>query len=277
MQYIVAGTGYSGSRVLASLPKENAIGLSRSAVTSTGGHRVLQADLDADSRPDLAPDGDYVLLYTVPPAAASPDSRLARLLEMLQPAPLRVVYLSTSGVYGNCDGRLTDESATVRPRTARARRRAAAEEMLRQWCSSNSCEVTVLRVPAIYGPGRLGLERIRTAMPVIADEDAPPGNRIHVDDLVECCIAALNCAKPAGVYNVGDGDFRTAGWFARTVARLSGLPPRPEISMQQALQTFSAQRLSFLRESRRLDNARMRELLGIGPRDPETGIRQSLA
>jgi nucleoside-diphosphate-sugar epimerase len=136
--------------------------------------------------------------------------------------------------------------------------------------------LVVLRVAAIYGPDRLGLARILTTMPVLAEGEANPGNRIHVDDLVKCCIAAMDCTNPEGTYNVSDGDYRSATWFAKRVARLSGLAEPPEVSRLEAERTFPARRLSFLAESRRLDITRMRDILGVQPRDPETGIRQSL-
>jgi nucleoside-diphosphate-sugar epimerase len=273
MRYVVAGVGYTGRRVLAALPDGSASGLGRSAQDLPA---VQCVDLDADALPRLTLPADYVLLYTIPPPHASRDARLERLLGALEPRPQRIVYLSTSGVYGDRGGALTPESAPLDPGNERSRRRVAAEKMLQQWCSKNSCELVVLRVAAIYGPDRLGLARILTTMPVLAEGEANPGNRIHVDDLVKCCIAAMDCTNPEGTYNVSDGDYRSATWFAKRVARLSGLAEPPEVSRLEAERTFPARRLSFLAESRRLDITRMRDILGVQPRDPETGIRQSL-
>jgi nucleoside-diphosphate-sugar epimerase len=277
--HVVVGAGYLGRRVLAKLPAAGATALNRTmpATAKDKSNRWQQIDLDKSQQPALELPARYVVLYTVPPAEEPADSRLRRLLAMLHPVPQRIVYISTSGVYGNCGGRLSDESTRLNPQNERSRRRVAAEEMLRQWCSINVCELLVLRTPAIYGSGRLGLERIRSTMPVLAPDESPPGNRIHVDDLVDCCIAAMDCTNMAGIYNVSDGDFRSASEFAGTVADLAGLPAPPQISREEAKSRFSAARLSFLAESRRLDNTKMREQLGIQPRDPESGIRQSLA
>jgi nucleoside-diphosphate-sugar epimerase len=274
--HLVVGAGYLGLRVLAALPAGAVTGINRTVPATAMGHCYQQIDLDNSQQPALALPLRYVLLYTVPPAEEPADSRLERLLAMLQPVPQRIVYISTSGVYGNCGGRLTDESTRPNPQNKRSTRRAAAEEMLRLWCNTNDCELLVLRTPAIYGPQRLGLERIRLGMPVLAQNEAPPGNRIHVDDLVNCCIAAMECTNKQGIYNASDGDFRSASEFAATVADLAGLALPPQISRAEAETHFSAARLSFLAESRRLDNTKMRERLGIQPRDPETGIRQSL-
>ncbi len=115
-------------------------------------------------------------------------------------------------------------------------------------------------------------------MPVLDEESAHPGNRIHVDDLATCCIAALARHVPAGLYNVGDGDHRTSTWFTNEVARQLDLPPPPQISRHRAEQEFSTQRMSFLRESRIVDTSKMRDVLGVTPRyaNPEEGIRASL-
>lgn len=276
MKRVVVGTGYTGGRVLAALGGD-ACGYSRRGAGSGTGVLTLDLDSSDPQAPGLPP--GCALLYTVPPARDTEDDRrLQLLLSLLEPPPARFVYISTSGVYGDCDGRLVNEDATTHPATARARRRLAAERAAAGWCEARAVALVILRVPGIYGPGRLGLERIRSGEAVIAADEAPPGNRIHVDDLVACCLAALEPVCPPGVYNVGDGDHRSSSAFRRDVARLAGLPAPPEVPLAEAMATFSETRLSFLRESRRLDNRRMREVLGVEPRyaDPEDGIRASL-
>lgn len=273
---VVAGAGYTGGRVLAALGPERAIGFRRSATTAAG---MVRVDLDREDISALSLPADYALLYTIPPARdGDADSRLARLLARLDPLPGRVVYLSTSGVYGDCGGEVVDEKREPRPATPRAGRRLSAERQLQEWADAHGVALVVLRVPGIYGPGRLGVERLRECAPVIREADAHPGNRIHVDDLVSACVAALSPARPAGLYNVADGDHRSGTWFANTVARLAGLPAPPEVSREEARRTFRESRLSFLGESRRLDNRKMREVLGVLPRyaRAEDGIRASL-
>ena len=221
----------------------------------------------------------YGVLYTVPPSPDfDSDVRLERLLEQLSPAPGRFVYISTTGIYGDRDGAEVDELTPPNPQASRARLRIAAEQALQSWAASHHVDTVILRVPGIYGPERLGVERIRESMPVIAEADANPGNRIHVDDLVTCCIAALSTTAPAGIYNVGDGDLRSSTWFINEVARQCQLQPPPEISMADAEREFSPMRLSFLRESRRVNTNKMRDLLGVTPNytNAEDGIRASL-
>lgn len=278
MHFVVAGTGYTGRRVLAALPGATAI--SRSRRPGFPDRRFFVRDLDAAEIPDIEFPEAFALLYTVPPPTNSDeDARLATLLHALERKPSRIVYLSTSAVYGDHAGALIDESAAALPALPRSRRRWRAERQLVNYTADTGGELVILRVPGIYGPYRLGLSRIRECMPILTEGDACPGNRIHVDDLVACCIAAMQPEAPTGIYNVGDGDFRSATWFALRVAELAGLAPPPQVSRSEAQTRFSARRLSFFSESRRLDTTRMRDVLGVVPEyaDPEAGIRASLA
>ena len=278
MNFVVAGTGYTGHRVLARLPADSSLALGRRPV-DTAGRELRLVDFDTVGGERLSVPTPYCLLYTAPPGGADGDERLAALLARLDPAPHRLVYLSTSGVYGDRQGSIVDESAAIRPGTTRARRRVAAEQLLTAWCRKHGTELYILRVPAIYGPGRLGVDRLRAGEPVLRDADSGPGNRIHVDDLASCCLAAMQTSTaPPGIYNVSDGDDRSSGAFSRAVARLAGLPPPREIDIREAGLTWSRERMSFVRESRRLDTTRMRELLGVVPdyANPEDGIRASL-
>ena len=278
MTSIVVGTGYTGLRLLKRLPAKSSLGLSRSIPADTDGRPVQTLDLDGDAAPLDLP-ADYSLVYTVPPARdAGNDYRLERLLARLNPPPRRIVYLSTTGVYGDRAGELVTETDPPAPKTERAARRVAAETALRTFAAATGTEITILRVPGIYGPDRLMIERVRDKEPLIAESEANPGNRIHVDDLVSACLAALDPETPAGIYNLGDGDTRSSTWFAKTVARLLGLAPPPEVSRDEAKKTFSPRRMSFLGESRVIDTTKMREVLGVTPQyaDAEDGIHASL-
>ena len=271
---LIVGAGYTGRRVLSLLPRDEAAGLTRSAVDTS--HETSIHDLDSSDPLPIDLPADYAVVYTVPPGSG--DFGRAAFLEKLQPLPRRLIYLSTTGVYGNRHGAIVTETTRPRPENEMSRRRAAAERVLLEWAAFNSVSLVILRVPGIYGPGRLSLDRIEEGMPVLREEDANPGNRIHVDDLARCCVAALDEAVPAGIYNVGDGDPRSTTWFMHEVARQAGLPPPPEVSLDEAKETFSEMRLRFLTESRRVDTTKMREVLGITPTytDPREGIKASL-
>ena len=248
----VVGVGYTGSRLLKEL--------------------AISVGVSRGDQPDFGP--LYDVVYTAPPV----DDYLENTLARMDPPPKRLVYISTTGVYGNCGDRLVNETATLAPETDRARKRADAEDGLHEWSLQKAVDLVVLRVPGIYGPKRLGIERIESGTPVLVEADANPGNRIHVDDLVRCCVAALSPDVPAGIYNVGDGDTRSSSWFANEVARQCSLDAPPTVTRAQAEETFSAERLSFLAESRRLDLRKMRDVLGVTPRyrDAAAGIAASL-
>ena len=265
---LVVGAGYSGRRFLQRQPPAAASALSRST----------NFDLDAANPIAVLPENDYAVLYTVPPSPEfATDVRLERLLALLDPAPARFVYVSTTGVYGDCGGECVDEDRPAKPQSSRARLRLVAETLLHGWCSARGVTLVILRVPGIYGPQRLGIERIEAGAADIDEAEANPGNRIHVDDLVSCYEAALQTATPAGIYNVGDGDHRSATWFAAEVARQCGFAAPPTISRTRAATEFSAMRMSFLGESRRIDTTRMHQVLGVTPRyeDPALGIAAS--
>ena len=261
---LVAGTGYLGRRVLDRL--DDGIGLNRPEV-----------DFDTvESLPVTVPQR-YAVLYTVPPGGAG-DERLRRFMAALPHAPTRFVYISTTGVYGDCDGAVVTEESPLKPVSPLSVPRVAAEEFLQEWSAGSGCSLVILRVPGIYGPGRLGIERLAAGGAVLREDEAYPGNRIHVDDLVTCCLAALADAAPAGIYNVGDGNHSSSSWFADEVARQAGLPAPRKISRAQAAREFSPMRLAFVSSSRIVDTTKMREVLGVEPTyaDPAEGIRASL-
>ena len=263
---LVVGVGYLGGRFLEQ--DKDARGLTHS-----------DYDLDKDGPLSIDLPDSYTVLYTVPPSRESQsDLRLQRLLNVLDPAPTRFVYISTTGVYGDHGGATVSEETPTRPGSDRAARRVAAEVALNSWAAGKGCVAVVLRVPGIYGPGRLGIERLREGSPVIEEADAGPGNRIHIDDLAACCVATMSADVSAGVYNVGDGDHRTSTWFANEVARQCELPAPPAISMDDARREFSPMRMSFLGESRRVDTQKMRDILGVKLKypNPEDGIAASL-
>ena len=278
VQFLVAGTGYTGRRVLLALPADRSSGISRSA-EAISDICIQPLDLDQPGTQTIVVPDPSVLLYSIPPGDRSEnDDRLAAFLKRIAPFPERIVYLSTSGVYGNRNTRQATENDATNPSTPRARRRMAAEQMLEQRCEQEDSELLVLRVPAIYGPERLGLKRLRNGAEILREADSAPGNRIHVDDLVTCCVAAMTGNAPPGIYNVADGDLRSGNWFARTVASLAVLPAPPEISYEEAERSWSEQRMSFIRESRRLDSHKIRTILKVKPRyaDAESGILASL-
>jgi nucleoside-diphosphate-sugar epimerase len=283
---LIAGCGYVGQRLALRLRAQYEVtGLVRTpervAELARVGIRALAIDLDR-VRPGVGIperlDEEAIVYLTPPPVLGESDLRLDRFLQLATVPPHAFVYMSTTGVYGDTDGAVVDESSTVQPRTDRARRRVSAEEMTRVWCNERRVRRVVLRVPGIYGPDRLPLERLRHIEPVVREREAGINNRIHVDDLVEACARAITNPEARGVYNVTDGKPLSSTAFMNLVAKVAGLPPPPQVSMEEAQLTFSPERLSFLNESRRVSNERMLKHLGVALKyaDVEAGIRASL-
>ncbi|NND60829.1 MAG: NAD-dependent epimerase/dehydratase family protein [Gammaproteobacteria bacterium] len=280
-QFVIAGAGYTGRRLAARLLQQGAVTVIARRAASVDSlddnFDKIIAELDTAAATSQI-DADATIIYLAPPPTAGEDDpTFSAFLANLHGNP-RVVYISTSGVYGDCDGALVDESREPAPQTARALRRVAAEQALQDWSRDHNRQQVILRVSGIYGPGRLPLERLRRRTPVLRAEDAGPGNRIHIDDLVSCCVQAATLATPPAVVNVCDGNHMSSTEFTRLVATEAGLPPPREIPLDQARKEFTAMRWSFLAESRRLDNTCMRERLKVELRypDPRAGIRASL-
>lgn len=276
---VIIGCGYIGQRLLRQLGdgREGAIplgvarGESTLAAIADAGGQPLRLDLDTDPL-DALPSAERLVFHCAPPPAQGErDPRTRRLIEHFfhHGHPKRLVYLSTTGVYGDCDGAWVDEQWPARPSAARSLRRLDAEQQLRDWSASSGGELVILRVAGIYAADRLPLERIRQGLPVINAEQAPWSNRIHAEDLVQVCLAAAHRAPPGGLYNVCDGRPSTMTDYFLRVAQAAGLPAPPQIDLHQAEGQLSAGMLSYLSESRRLDNRRLREELGMELRYPD--------
>ena len=214
---------------------------------------------------------DAVLHLAPPPGKGDFDTRTANLLAALEAGrilPTRLVYVSTSGVYGDCGGALVDESRTIAPQTARARRRADAERRLALWCSPHGVPLVVLRVPGIYAADRLPLARLRAGTPVLRAEDDVYTNHIHADDLAAIAARSLEDDAPAGTYNAADdSEIRMADWLD-LVADRHGLPRPQRLPRAELKAKVDPQLYSFMSESRRLDNRRLKRELGIRLRYP---------
>jgi nucleoside-diphosphate-sugar epimerase len=207
-----------------------------------------------------------VLHFAPPPSDGRDDSRTQRLIATLTRArsiPQRFVYISTSGVYGDCAGAHVTETRPRHAGTPRSRRRVAAEDRLRDWAKRYGVALAILRAPGIYAETRLPLDRIRQGTPVLAPDDDVFTNHIHAEDLARATVAALFRAKPNRAYNVtDDAEMKMGGWFD-AVADAFQLPRPPRVSWEEAEQRIAPLLLSFMHESRRLSNARMKRELRV--------------
>jgi len=252
------------------------------------GIEPVSGDLDqADSLPQIALDGQALYYFAPPAEGGDDDPRMVSFLNSLQQQSLPevVVYLSTSGVYGDRKGAWVDEVTPPQPQTIRAKRRLAAETALREWGRTNGVAVVILRVGGIYGPGRLPIARLKKGLPVLREAECGYTNRIHAEDLAAISVAAAELGGADRVYNVSDGQNGTMTQYFKAVAARLGLPQPQEISFSEAQQQLSPAMLSYLTESRRMRNQRMLEELeitlsypdltsGLAELDPEAELQQ---
>ena len=227
---------------------------------------------DAASLKRLAGWADAVLHLAPPQNVGRTDLRTRNLLRSLAASPpSRVVYASTTGVYGDCGGAFFDESRPVAPGTDRARRRVDAESQLRTFGLEKMATVTILRVPGIYASNRVGghpRERLARGSPVLRAEDDVFTNHIHADDLARACVLALYRGRPQRVLHVCDDSNMQMGDYFDLAADLCGLPRPLRISRAEAAAVMSPMQLSFMNESRRLANHRLKTELKLHLRYP---------
>ncbi|MES9853641.1 MAG: SDR family oxidoreductase [Candidatus Thiodiazotropha sp. L084R] len=230
-----------------------------------------QVDLDQPTKQTLSNEGEQLFYFAPPPSSGIEDWRVARLIDTFQSGkqPGRVVYLSTSGVYGDCQGAWVDETCETSPTADRAKRRLDAERRWQTWSRLSGRPLIILRVAGIYGPGKLPIERLRRGLPMVAEADAPITNHIHSLDLVEIAHTAMQKGIDGAIYNVCDGQPESMTSYFNRVADFLQLPRPPLITLDEAKSQLSPGMLSYLAESRRLSNRKMIEELGVSLRYPE--------
>jgi nucleoside-diphosphate-sugar epimerase len=227
----------------------------------------------------LAGLADRVVYLAPPPTEGWQDPRAVAMLRTLRlrGLPVQLVYGSTSGVYGDCAGAWVDETRTTSATTPRARRRVAAEEIVRFFGRSTGVRTQILRIPGIYAPDREGgtpEARLQKGTPVLCAEDDVYTNHIHADDLARACLVALWKGRPQRVYNVSDDTEMKMGDYYDWAADHYRLPRPPRVPRDGAQRQLPVMLLSFMSESRRLVNTRMKQELGLRLRYPS--VREGL-
>ncbi len=268
----IVGCGDIGKRIAGLCGKKNVAvrGLVRSVESTQHLQQVgiesVRVDLaQTDGLGSLPTTAATVFYLAPPPGEGESDPLIRRFLAAISThaLPEKLVLLSTTAVYGDCQGEWISETRPVNPQTARGRRRLDAEQAVQEWSRSTGVPIVILRVGGIYGSGRLPIERIEKGLPILHEAESPYTNRIHQDDLAQVCIAAAERGKSGEVYNVSDGQPGTMSRYFKDIAQAYQLPMPPEISLEEAQQVMGAGMLSYLKESRRLDNCKMVEELGV--------------
>lgn len=270
---IIVGCGFVGRQLAQRLSTtSDCIAITRtdsSAQQARGfGLTALSLDLEKpnwSNAPDFS--NSFIYYLAPPPRYGNTDTRLSRFLTYCQSQrPRKIVYISTSGVYGNCDGNWVDENQPINPQSDRARRRADAESQLAGFSEACNVAVSCLRVGGIYGPTRIPVARASQTT-VICPQEAPYTNRIHVHDLATACIAAMQ-SEETGCFNVSDGHPTTMTDYFYQIADRAGLARPPCVPLSEAHLHLSAGMLSFCSESRRLVIDKMLQTFQITLRYP---------
>lgn len=276
---LIVGCGDVGVRVARALePRVRLLALTSSnarvAELRALGITPLLGDLDkAASLKRISGLASRVVHLAPPPSLGRHDPRTQALLAVLRRRSTvqSFVYGSTSGVYGDCQGDFVAESRAPNPETVRAQRRIDAEDRVRHFGRATGACVTVLRIPGIYAPDRVGgtpRERLLKGTPVLQQADDVFTNHIHADDLARACVAALWRGRAGRIYNVNDDSQLKMGDYFDLAADLYGLPKPPRLPRALAQEQLPVMQLSFMGESRRMDNTRMKSELRLSLRYP---------
>ncbi|MFT3759807.1 NAD(P)H-binding protein [Thauera sp.] len=274
---LIVGSGDVAARCLPWLTQRfRVLALVRHAEAADGlraaGAVPVRADLDdRRSLARLAGLADVVLYFAPPPAQGVADARMKCFLAAAGAArslPQGLVYISTTGVYGDCGGAAVNETRPCRASTARALRRVDAERQLRRFGRRSGVRVSVLRAPGIYAADRLPRERLQRGDPVLVAADDVFTNHIHADDLARLACMAMFRAGAGRVYNASDDSGLKMGEYFDAVADALALPRPPRLPREEIVRCLSPLTLSFMSESRRLDNRRIKRELRTALRYP---------
>lgn len=268
---IIVGCGYLGREIcnLLETQQQRPVCIIRSAESQSRlarkGRNALILDLDKSpfrlTNQQLPLTANQIYYFAPPSSRDEQDHYMDNFLEACKHnIPNKIVYISTSGVYGDCRGSLVSENAKLSPITDRAKRRVYAEQSLTKFCVKYSCSYVILRVGGIYGAERLPLHRL-DKITVICPDEAPVSNRIHIIDLARICQSAMNSSISNEILNVSDGHSTSMTDYYYKIADLAGLPRPRCVPMSQASNELSPAMLSFVNESRQLSVEKLNSLL----------------
>lgn len=278
----IAGCGSIGRRI-ARLALDRGMGVItfNRGEAGVAGTRHVTGTLDDPADLQGLPTRGTGLIYLAPPPGGGHEETRVRAFLAAIPAgeePEKLVYISTSGVYGDGGGQAVTEDTEPRPLTPRGKRRLHGERQFFAWGKERGVPVVVLRVTAIYAPDRLPVTQLKSGQPVLREEEALPTNRIHADDLARICLVALERGKDGDVFNVSDGSPGTVTQYFNAAADRLGLPRPAQVTMEEARRVMSPLMISYFSEAKVVDNRRMLEELGITLLYPdlEAGLKGEL-
>jgi nucleoside-diphosphate-sugar epimerase len=280
MQHLfIVGCGSIGRRVaaLALAQGMRVSSFNRTGAAIEGVHHFTGNLDDPSTLRGLPTRGAGVVYLAPPPGGGNEESRLRNFCAGIAAGeePAKLVYLSTSAVYGDCQGALVTEQTPANPQTSRGKRRLHGERLVSAWGAEHGVAVVILRVSAIYAADRLPVNQLKSGQPVLREEDALPTNRIHADDLSRICLAALERGEDGAIFNVSDGSPSTMTAYFNAAADRLGLPRPAQVGWEEARQVMSPLMVSYFSESRVMESSLMLEKLAIQLIYPnlEAGLR----
>jgi nucleoside-diphosphate-sugar epimerase len=265
---LIIGCGDVGQRMLPILVKSHKVYVLTSQTEKlplfrqAGAHPLFGNLDDQSTLHRLSQIADTVIHLAPPNPNGTTDLRTKSLIQALSKGRRvkRFIYISTTGVYGDCGGQLISETQAVQPQNLRAVRRVDAERQLRAWAIKLGVSVVILRVPGIYAGNRLPVDRLQKGTPALLESEDVFTNHIHADDLARLTILSMYRASSQRVINACDNsDLKMADYFD-LVADKMNLPRPPRVDKETLKTLVSPQLLSFMQESRRISNARLQEI-----------------
>lgn len=266
-RWLIIGSGDVAQRMVAQMRRpQQLFCLCRDADSATRwrdlGAIPLRGDLDQPATlKRLAGLATVVFHFAPPPVIGWKDTRTRHLIAALSQGkslPQCLIYISTTGVYGDCQGQQIDEVRPVRPQTDRAKRRVDAEQVLQRFGRETGCRIVRLRAPGIYAADRLPLERLRQNMAVPIESQDPWTNHIHALDLAQAAWLAQWKGRNQRVYNVVDDTRMTLGDFYTVLARHFGFQIPSRCPLEAIRSQVGEMSWSFMRESRQIENQRIK-------------------
>lgn len=286
-RYAVIGCGDIGRRIIKELQRSTESEIAVSAIVRSEASCELAASLDAEV---MALDLDCasalpntlhkaIWFYLIPPQKQGVfDQRSRRFLSLADQQgliPSKIVLISTTGVYGDAQGRWVDERSATQPQTERGQRRLDMEQYWSAWADTKHISLCILRVPGIYSYSRIPRSRLESRIPVVRANECGFSNRIHADDLAQACCLASQYSGTEVIFNVSDGTPGKISDYLQAATETLGLDALPEISMSDAQASLSIEMLSYLKESRKISNTKMLTELKVALRYPDyrVGLR----
>jgi len=278
MKDLILGYGYTGQFIANYLNKmhRTVIAMSRHKKNAPN---VIYQQFDADYDNFLLTEPINTLFYCLPPQSeGTTDTRLTKILSRFETSVNNIVYISSSGVYGDHQGKWVYETSPCRVKTPRQKRRLHAENSLLKFCQDNNIPLAIFRTAGIYGPGRTPIEKARRQSALIKINQAPCTNLVFVKDLATLAVEVGDILQEQQIFNISDGVPVPWGHSQRILASHFNMPPAPEVDFDSYYQQSSSMVQSFLDNAKKLSNQKIKQFL---PKkaiftELETGLLDSL-